>query len=86
MAKLTNNKKKHLTIIGKRWFQKGPGNTYHSVKVYLDGELVYEHPFNYGYGDSFLDTAILGMRDLAILAKDGKEFGTQFLRVVFQII
>lgn len=46
-----------IQIIGKRWFQKGPGNTYHSVDVYVNNELVGRKDFTYGYGDHYLQTA-----------------------------
>ena len=29
-----------LIIIGKRWFSRGPGNTYFSAKAYADGKCV----------------------------------------------
>ncbi len=49
--------KHNITIIGRRWFQKTYGNTYHSVKVYVDGKLIGEEPFTYGYEDHYLQTA-----------------------------
>ena len=47
----------NITIIGRRWFQKTYGNTYHSVKVYVNGKLVGKKDFTYGYDSSFLMTA-----------------------------
>ena len=46
-----------LTVIGKRWFQKSYGNTYHSVQVLIDGIPVYNSGIHYGYGDQYLQTA-----------------------------
>lgn len=46
-----------FVIIGKRWFQKTYGNTYHSVKVFYNGEFLGENVYSYGYGDSYLQTA-----------------------------
>lgn len=46
-----------ITIIGKRWFDKVNGNTYHSSTIYVDGDLVGEVPFKYGYGECYLQTA-----------------------------
>jgi hypothetical protein len=46
-----------ITILGKRWFEKTNGNTYHSVAVYVNGELVEYMPFDYGYGDMYKQNA-----------------------------
>lgn len=46
-----------ITIDAKRWFDRINGNTYHSVGVYVDGTLVGVKPFQYGYGDSYQQTA-----------------------------
>ena len=47
-----------ITIIGRRWFEKTNGNTYHSVNVYVDGEQVYRLPFDYGYGSMYRQNAM----------------------------
>ena len=49
--------KNRIHIEGKRWFQKSFGNTYHSVKVWVNGELLGHIPFRYGYGDHYKQTA-----------------------------
>lgn len=46
-----------ITIIGKRWFQTGPGNTYHSCEIYVDGKWLDYCPYTYGYGDQYIQTA-----------------------------
>ena len=46
-----------ITIIGKRWFDKIYGNTYHSVKVLVNGDQVGYIPFTYGYGDMYEQNA-----------------------------
>lgn len=45
-----------LTVIGTRWFHRGPGNTYHSVSVVADG-VAHTSERTYGYGDQYLATA-----------------------------
>ena len=45
---------KHVVV--KRWFQRGPGNTYHSVSVYEGDELVSHEGKAYGGGDMWLAT------------------------------
>lgn len=44
---------KSLTIIGRRWFKRGPGNTYYSALIVVDGKVVYRIPYAYGYGDTY---------------------------------
>lgn len=45
-----------LEIYGKRWFQKSFGNTYHSVTIYVNDEVL-RCDFCYGYGSQYLQTA-----------------------------
>lgn len=53
MKKNINN----IVIEAKRWFDKINDNTYHSVRVYVNGEYVAEEPFTYGYDNQYLQTA-----------------------------
>lgn len=46
-----------IHVEGRRWFDRTYGNTYHSVKVYADGETVGVVGMSYGYGDQYLETA-----------------------------
>ena len=48
---------KSIEIWAKRWFQKSYGNTYHAVRVYVNGEFIGSSKITYGYGDSYLQTA-----------------------------
>lgn len=48
---------KNLIIIGRRWFDKTYGNTYHSAEICIDENTV-KIPFQYGYGDQYIYTAI----------------------------
>lgn len=45
-----------MKIEGKRWFQRSYGNTYHTVKIYVDGEIL-KSEITYGYGSHYLQTA-----------------------------
>jgi hypothetical protein len=51
------HKMRSITIYGKRWFQKTWGNTYHSVDVLVDGNLVHRIDFSYGYGGMYMQNA-----------------------------
>jgi hypothetical protein len=48
---------KSITIIGRRWFQKSYGNTYHTCIILVNGQQVHECPKAYGYGDQYAKTA-----------------------------
>lgn len=45
-----------MKIEGKRWFQRSYGNTYHTVKVFVNGEALTSE-ITYGYGSHYLQTA-----------------------------
>lgn len=45
-----------LEIIGKRWFQKSFGNTYHTAIVVVNGEEL-KSDITYGYDNHYLTTA-----------------------------
>jgi hypothetical protein len=52
-----------FTIISRRWFDGVNGNTYHSVEVYADGDLLGAVPFEYGYDYSYEQTAMKIIKD-----------------------
>jgi hypothetical protein len=59
---MTTTTQKHkrvrqLMLVGRRWFDRGPGNSYHSVSMYVNGECVGKVDFRYGYGDQYIQTA-----------------------------
>jgi hypothetical protein len=49
-------------IEGRRWFQRTYGNTYHTTRIYRDGDLVATLGPTYGYGDHYLQTAAEWLR------------------------
>lgn len=59
-----------FTIIGRRWFEKVNGNTYHSVEVYKDGELLQREAFDYGYGDHYQQCALNIIKNKALVLKE----------------
>ena len=48
---------KNLTITAKEWFDKANGNSYFSARIECDGKLITILPFQYGYGDHYIDIA-----------------------------
>lgn len=59
-----------ITIIGRRWFQKLYGNTYHSVEIYVDGQFVHKINFEYGYGTMYAQNACLWLRENGFISPD----------------
>lgn len=45
-----------LEVIGKRWFQKSYGNTYHTTTIIVNGEEI-KSGIKYGYENAYLQTA-----------------------------
>ena len=46
-----------ITVIGRRWFDKVNGNTYHTAEILIDGKPVHKVPFTYGYGEQYVQSA-----------------------------
>ena len=46
-----------IEIQAKEWFDKTYGNSYFSARVYIDDQQVAILPFQYGYGDHYIDIA-----------------------------
>jgi hypothetical protein len=59
MAKKTSKTPiQSIMILGKRWFQRTYGNTYHRVQVYVNDKEVATSKITYGYGDQYIQTAV----------------------------
>ena len=60
-----------IEIQAKEWLDKANGNSYFSANVYIDDDLVAELPFQYGYGDHYVDMAFreIGSNKLQELCK-----------------
>ena len=48
---------KSIVVTAKRWFQRTYGNTYFTASIIVNGETVANLPFQYGYGDHYMDVA-----------------------------
>lgn len=68
---------KSLHIEGRRWFSSG--NTYHSVRIWIDGRDVFYQPMAYGYGDGYLQTAIDWLKAMGYAPADAP-YGTLYIR------
>jgi hypothetical protein len=67
-------------VEGRRWFQRGPGNTYHTVRI-LDatGHVRAILGPHYGYGDGYLQTAIDWLKANGHAPSDA-QYGTLYMR------
>ncbi len=77
----------NLHISARRWFQKTYGNTYHSVRIFANGEEIANLPYQYGYGEQWLQTALDYLREKGLIEPQqyysngcGKFYETQYLR------
>lgn len=59
-----------INVDGRRWFQKSYGNTYHTVAVYINDELMFVSDQQYGYGDQYLQTALEYLKQFDWCPKD----------------
>ena len=56
--------KKHLSrkdsvyVECREWLDKGFGNAYYSLRLFVNGDLVAISPIQYGYGDQYLHTSV----------------------------
>mgnify|MGYP000201173333 CR=1 FL=1 len=51
-----------MRIEAKRWFQRSYGNTYHTVTVFVNDEVLRSN-ITYGYGNQYLQTAAELLKD-----------------------
>lgn len=67
-------KPQFILVVGKRWFERTNGNTYHSVSIlveYRDGTSEkWGVDFRYGYGDHYITTAEEELESLGIIARE----------------
>jgi hypothetical protein len=67
---------KKVEIWGKRWFRRTYGNTYHTVRVYVDDELIGESEEEGGYGEQYIDTAFNILQRKGLAPKTEKELSS----------
>jgi hypothetical protein len=68
-----------IEIVGYRWFQKTYGNTYHAVKIFLNGEMIFKSSeYVYGYSDQYIQTAHEKLKELKIVPENSEYW--KFLR------
>lgn len=71
-----------IHIEGRRWFQRSYGNTYHKVRLWVDGQCTHSI-MRYGYGDHYLQTAWDMLQAQGIIPADQRYGGTLALRETY---
>ena len=67
-----------FVIFGKLWTDKN-GNTYHTAKVWVNGEYVGQTNIAYGYGNQYLETAAELLREKGYIPeKEKMPFGFSY--------
>ena len=52
------------------WHDKTYGNTYFSVKVFVDGDHLFTLPMDYGYGSQWKHVTLLELQERGIIPVD----------------
>lgn len=75
-----------LEVYGRKWWQRSTGNTYHSVRVLLDGVEVARCPYAYGYGSAYSQTAVELLKQAGIVPKDHRAVSAWGLSDLFDVV
>lgn len=60
-------KVKSISVIGRRWFDRVNGNTYHSATTLVNGEPGPSVPYQYGYGSQYEYNAAMELDKAGII-------------------
>ena len=60
---------KSIFIEGRLWFDKSAGNTYHAVKIEVNGQVIKYLPMRYGYGEQYLQTALEYLKSYGLVSE-----------------
>lgn len=67
-------------VVGRRWFDKVNGNTYHSAEIYVNNDFVHKIDYAYGYGDQYMWNGFLWLKENNFLDYDCKTVPTRYCR------
>lgn len=67
---------KTLKVVGRRWFNKRVGSTYHSADIFVNGEQVEGVSFRYGYDGQYMCSAFTKLEQLGIITDRIQEEGS----------
>lgn len=66
---------KILVIVGRKWFQRGTGNTYCTAEVHINGEFAFKTEREDGYGDYYRQTAFDQLEQRGLLPAPRERYG-----------
>ena len=64
---------KSLFIEGRLWFDKINGNTYHAVKIEINGQTIKYLPRCYGYGNQYQETALTWLKSYGLVSEETRD-------------
>ncbi len=81
----TKKKPRSILVLGRRWFERTNGNTYHTARVLVDGVEVATVPYQYGYGSQYEQNALDALEALGLMPgrehyKNGGSEGWQYFK------
>lgn len=62
-----------IVIVGRRWFRRNVGGTYHSAEIVVNGECIHKISYAYGYDSAYLDSARDWLRENGFLPDIGEQ-------------
>ncbi|MFA5323714.1 MAG: hypothetical protein WC373_13665 [Smithella sp.] len=72
---------KSITVIGRRWFQRTYGNTYHTAQIIVDGVTIHKTPKQYGYDNQYAYTAFQWLKDNKIIPLPEEEHASHWRHI-----
>jgi hypothetical protein len=69
----TQTKIRDLFIEGRAWFDKTYGNTYHSVRIWANGDVIGQVGLRYGYDDMYKYTALEFLKRFGLVSEDARQ-------------
>jgi len=71
---MSNTIRRSLFIETREWFDKSGGDSYFTARVWVDGEVAFTLPFQYGYGNSSEYEAHKQLLERGYLPQEGKNY------------
>jgi hypothetical protein len=73
-----------IQVLGRRWFQRTYGNTYHVADIWVTFADGSEHKlfaeYAYGYGEQYLETALKTLADAGLAQTQQTQYGRETMR------
>ena len=66
-----------IVIVGRLWFDKANGNTYHTSEAIVDGESLFKTEMEYGYGEQYIETAFDKLEEMGLISREQHANGSK---------